>query len=55
MQTGAEESDNDFFKRYQQFCIRREEDGAYCVKSLGNMNIHPFHPAMQFVRTRPVP
>ena len=28
----GEESDNNFLENYQRSCIRREDDGAYCVK-----------------------
>jgi len=35
-QPKTDESENNFLKRYQQYCIKQEEDGAYCVKFLGN-------------------
>ena len=32
IQPKTEESEKDFLERYQQSCIKQEEDGAYCVK-----------------------
>ena len=32
MQPMTEKLENDFLERYQQSCIRREQDDAYCVK-----------------------